>query len=59
MKILIAEDNPVVAELLKKTLSKDGYEIVLAENGLKAWELFQEQKFRMVISDWMMPEMDG
>ncbi len=59
MKILIAEDNPVVAELLKKTLSKDGYEIVLAENGLKAWELFQEQKFRMLISDWMMPEMDG
>ena len=59
MKILVAEDNPVVAGLLDKTLKKDGHRIVLAENGQKAWELFQEQRFRMIILDWMMPEMDG
>ncbi|MCD6272320.1 MAG: response regulator [Deltaproteobacteria bacterium] len=59
MKILVAEDNPVIAELLNKTLTKDGYRVVLADNGQKAWELFQEQRFKMVISDWMMPEMDG
>jgi response regulator RpfG family c-di-GMP phosphodiesterase len=59
MKILVAEDNPVIAELLNKTLAKDGHRVVLAENGKKAWELFQEQRFRMIISDWMMPEMDG
>ncbi|MBL0699867.1 MAG: response regulator [Desulfosarcina sp.] len=59
MKILVAEDNPVVAELLNKILTKDGHGVVLAENGKKAWELFQEQGFRMVILDWMMPEIDG
>lgn len=59
MKILVAEDNPVIAELLNKTLTKDGHRVVLAENGQKAWELFKEQRFKMVISDWMMPEMDG
>ncbi len=59
MKILVAEDNPVIAELLNKTLTKDGHRVVLADNGQKAWELFKEQRFKMVISDWMMPEMDG
>ncbi len=59
MKILIAEDNPVSRRLLEKILEKDGHEVLSAEDGLKAFELFQKNEVSMVISDWMMPRMDG
>lgn len=36
-----------------------GHNFVSAEDGRKAWELFNQQKFKMVITDWMMPHMDG
>jgi len=57
--ILIAEDNAVTRMLLKKTLIKEGHEVVSVENGQKAFDLFQERFFPIVLTDWMMPEMDG
>jgi diguanylate cyclase (GGDEF)-like protein len=57
--ILIAEDDSVTRMLLKKTLSKEGHEVVSVENGQKAFELFKENFFPIVLTDWMMPEMDG
>ena len=57
--VLIAEDDPVSRKLLEKTLSKEGYDVVTAENGRKAFETFEERFFPIVITDWMMPEMDG
>ncbi len=59
MKILIAEDERVSRRLLESRLKKWGYEVTAAEDGKEAWELFQKEHFPMVISDWMMPEMDG
>ncbi|MBN2707073.1 MAG: SpoIIE family protein phosphatase [Deltaproteobacteria bacterium] len=59
MKILIAEDERVSRRLLQSRLEKWGYEVTAAEDGRQAWEIFQEQHFPMVISDWMMPNMDG
>jgi len=59
MKILVAEDNLVSQNILEKILEKSGHEVMTAENGLKAWELLQRNSVRMVITDWMMPEMDG
>ncbi len=59
MKILIAEDDFYSGKLIQKILEALGHQPLLAENGLKAWELFQERDIRMVITDWMMPEMDG
>jgi len=59
MKILVAEDNVVSQNILEKILEKSGHEVMTAENGLKAWELLQRNSVRMVITDWMMPEMDG
>ena len=59
MKILVAEDNVVSQNILEKILEKTGHEVMTAENGLKAWELLQRNSVRMVITDWMMPEMDG
>ena len=59
MKILIAEDERVSRRLLESRLKKWGYEVTAAEDGEEAWELFQKESFSMVISDWMMPKMDG
>lgn len=57
--ILIAEDNPVSRRLLEKNLEKAGHRVVSASNGREALDLFQKQFCPMVITDWMMPEMDG
>ena len=59
MKVLIAEDDRATQLRLKTDLVAWGYEPVVAPNGREAWELFKAGDFPLVISDWMMPEMDG
>ena len=60
MKILIAEDDEVSRRLLAKSLAGWGHEVVITENGTKAWSILQRQDApRLAILDWMMPEMDG
>lgn len=57
--ILIAEDDPVSRKVLEKTLTKAGYEVVSVENGKKALEILNKRFFPIILTDWMMPEMDG
>jgi signal transduction histidine kinase len=59
MKILIADDDPVSRRLLQNYLQKWGYEVTAAQDGSEAWRLFEADSFPMVITDWMMPELDG
>lgn len=59
MKILIADDDPVSRRLLQSYLQKWGYEVTVAVNGADAWQRFEQEDFPIVISDWMMPEVDG
>jgi len=59
MKILVAEDDYVSRLLVKRTINKIGHKVLEAENGVLAWQIFQDQSPEMIISDWMMPEMDG
>jgi two-component system, cell cycle response regulator len=59
MKVLIAEDDRDSRELLSWLLTKLGYEVVATENGRQAWDAFRQEKFRIVISDLLMPDMDG
>ena len=59
MKVLIAEDEAISRRLLQSYLERWGHEVVAARNGAEAWNLFQSVEFPIVISDWMMPEMDG
>ncbi len=59
MNILVAEDDYVSRLLVKKAVKKVGHEVIEAENGRIAWDLFLEHEPDVVISDWMMPEMDG
>src|SRR5262245_12640557 len=59
MKILIAEDDAVCRLVLSRTLQKLGHEVVAVENGRDAWLAYQRETFPLLISDWMMPEVDG
>jgi signal transduction histidine kinase len=59
VRILIAEDALVSRRLLQHHLQTWGHEVVAAGDGAEAWQLFVENEFPVVISDWMMPEMDG
>ena len=60
MKILIAEDEPVDREILIQALRQLGHEVIVAENGREAWDIFQEREdTQVVISDWLMPNLDG
>jgi diguanylate cyclase (GGDEF)-like protein len=56
---LIVEDNPVSRKLLEKSLLKSGYQTTSVENGIQALEQLNAHFFPIVLSDWMMPEMDG
>ncbi len=59
MKVLVAEDESTPALFLRRTLERLGHEVVVASNGLEAWERMQDTPFRLVITDWMMPGLDG
>lgn len=59
LRILLAEDETLTRFKLKTDLSKWGHEVVEASDGEEAWKLFQQSKFSIVITDWMMPNVDG
>jgi len=59
MQILIAEDERITRRNLHRQLEKWGHDVVAAEDGAEAWDLLQEKDIRIVITDWVMPRMDG
>jgi diguanylate cyclase (GGDEF)-like protein len=59
MKILIAEDEPVSALYLRRTLEKMGHQAELAADGEAAWRMIRDGEAPLLISDWMMPRLDG
>jgi phosphoserine phosphatase RsbU/P len=59
MKILIAEDDAVSSSVLELTLERMGHEVVVTRSGTEAWETFDRDPVRVVVSDWMMPGIDG
>jgi two-component system cell cycle response regulator len=60
MKILIIDDDPISRRVLEANLLEWGYEVMVASDGGKAWEIIQQPESpSLIISDWMMPRMDG
>ncbi len=59
MKILISEDDPVAAKILQRALESLGHEVVSTVDGVEAWQSFDRDPVRVVISDWLMPNLDG
>ena len=58
-KILIADDDKNIAELIRLYVTKEGFTAVTANSGAKAIELFRSEEPSIIILDIMMPEMDG
>ena len=58
-KILITEDEDIVRELLQKKLSYEGYEVETAKNGIEGLEKSRSFKPDLIISDIIMPKMNG
>ena len=59
MKILIADDDPVIRGIISKLVSDMGHEPVTVSDGNAAFEQFKQNKYPVVMLDWMMPGMDG
>ncbi|MBN1850860.1 MAG: SpoIIE family protein phosphatase [Deltaproteobacteria bacterium] len=59
MRILIADDNQASRLLLSRLLEKLGYEVLSVVDGMEAWETLRKEKIRMMVTDWLMPNLDG
>ena len=58
-KILIAEDETIAQKALQTLLERLGHEVVVASHGEQAWEIYNREPVSIIISDWMMPKLDG
>ena len=58
-KIVLAEDNKTLSLLLKFRLEKEGYEVLMAENGKDALDLIETHEPDLIITDIMMPFISG
>ena len=59
VKILAVEDDPVARAVLRKALQKLGHEVIEAKDGQEAWALMEAEPVRVIVSDWMMPNLSG
>jgi CheY-like chemotaxis protein len=59
MRVLVAEDNAVNQKLVRRLLEKNGYSVLVAENGHVALEAFRQHTFDLVLMDLQMPVMGG
>jgi diguanylate cyclase (GGDEF)-like protein len=57
--ILVVDDDVVSRTVVEKHLTKEGFKVDTAPNGKQAMELFDESFYPIVLTDWMMPEIDG
>ncbi len=58
-KILVVDDDTNICELLRLYLEKEGYDVVIANNGADAVRIFQEQTPSLMLLDIMLPMLDG
>ena len=59
MKILVVDDELVSREKMALLVQDLGHEALFAKDGIEGWEIWKSERTRMVITDWMMPRMDG
>ncbi|XKM41491.1 response regulator CpdR1 [Rhizobium ruizarguesonis] len=58
-KILLAEDDNDMRRFLVKALEKAGYKVLSYDNGASAYDRLREEPFSLLLTDIVMPEMDG
>jgi sigma-B regulation protein RsbU (phosphoserine phosphatase) len=59
MRILVADDDRLNREILARQLAVLDYEVVSCADGREAWETIASNDISIVVTDWVMPEMDG
>ncbi len=59
MRVLVVDDEPVALTMVGDALRSAGFEVVTATNGVEAMAIMRASPCRIVVSDWLMPEMDG
>jgi diguanylate cyclase (GGDEF)-like protein len=59
MRVLVAEDDAASRFLLRRAIEAGGHDCLTADDGEQAWELFRAEHPEVVVSDWLMPRMDG
>jgi CheY-like chemotaxis protein len=59
IRILVVDDEPLMAQPLADALAAEGYEIDMAVNGQRALEKIKDQTYDLILSDLRMPELDG
>lgn len=59
MRILVAEDERITRTSLTRQLRSWGHEVAAAEDGQRAWELFTQSPFDLILTDWEMPNLSG
>lgn len=59
IRILLAEDDHDMRRFLAKALQNAGYDVIAFDNGLSAYERIREEPFTLLLTDIVMPEMDG
>ena len=58
-KIILAEDDGDMRRFLLRALQNAGYEVISFDNGLSAYQRLREEPFELLLTDIVMPEMDG
>jgi OmpR-family two-component system manganese-sensing response regulator len=59
MRILLVDDEEELTESLSRVLSREGYEVDVADNGREGWALAQNNEYGVLILDWMLPQKSG
>ena len=59
IRILLAEDDPVMREYLTRALERSGYAVTAVDRGTAAMPLIETEHFDLLLTDIVMPEMDG
>lgn len=59
MRVLVVEDDRAMRVLLEKMLKAGGHQVSIAANGIEALSLIEQERPQLIVTDWVMPQMDG